>query len=270
MSTSLSIARPLPSAPSGASMPAGRIVHAYYAEAKYEFLRMLRTPAFAVPVLLLPLVIYLLFGVLISGDATARAPGLGTYLYCGFSVFAVIGPGLLGVGISLAIERDAGLLKLKRALPAPPGAYLLAKMAVAMAFAAMTTTSIAVAAYLLGRLTPSAPQVLALIGTLTLGTLPMCAMGLFIGAYSTGSAAPAFGNLVFLPMMWLSGLFIPLPKFMQPWCVIWPAFHLDQLATAVIGLKQFQYVPAGICAAVLIGVTVVFGGLALRRLARED
>lgn len=36
--------------------------------------------------------------------------------------------------------------------------------------------------------------------------------------------APAFANLVYLPGIWLSGMFFPLPKVMQPWAVIWPAF----------------------------------------------
>ena len=33
-----------------------------------------------------------------------------------------------------------------------------------------------------------------------------------------------------LPMLWLSGLFIPLPKYPESWAVIWPAFHLNQVA----------------------------------------
>ena len=45
-----------------------------------------------------------------------------------------------------------------------------------------------------------------------------------------GIGAPAFANLIFLPMLWLSGLFIPLPKFLERWAVIWPAFHLNQVA----------------------------------------
>ena len=37
---------------------------------------------------------------------------------------------------------------------------------------------------------------------------------------------------------------------------------------AVIGLMQFTFMPVTICLAVLLGVTVLFGGLALMRLMR--
>jgi ABC-2 type transport system permease protein len=91
----------------------------------------------------------------------------------------------------------------------------------------------------------------------------------FIGAYASGSASPAIANVVFLPMLWLSGLFIPLPKFLEPWAVIWPAFHLNQTALGAAGVAEFSFVAPQISAAVLIAVTVVFGGLAVRRLARK-
>jgi len=268
MNTSVTLTSLAPEAAVIAPMPASRLVYSYFVEAKYEFLKMLRTPAFSAPVLVLPVVMYLMFGLLMSRDAVAANPGLGTYLFCGYAVFGATFPGLLGIGISVALERDAGFLKLKRALPAPPGAYLLAKMLMAMLFAAITTTSLVITAALLGKLSLSVPQAAALTATLMIGTLPMCAIGLLIGSYATGSAAPAVANLVFLPMMWLSGLFFPLPAFMQKWVVVWPAFHLDQLAVAAVGLKGFRFMPPLMCLGVLAGVTVLFGGLALRRLAQ--
>jgi ABC-2 type transport system permease protein len=73
---------------------------------------------------------------------------------------------------------------------------------------------------------------------------------------------------VFLPMMWLSGLFFPLPGVLQKWVVIWPAFYLDQLALALIDLKAFRFIPVSLGIGALLGVTVLFGGLALHRLAR--
>ena len=70
-------------------------------------------------------------------------------------------------------------------------------------------------------------------------------------------------------MLWLSGLFIPLPKFLERWAVIWPAFHLNQVALGSAGVSEFSFLAPGISAAVLAGVTVIFGGLAIRRLARK-
>jgi ABC-2 type transport system permease protein len=70
-------------------------------------------------------------------------------------------------------------------------------------------------------------------------------------------------------MLWLSGLFIPLPKFLERLAVVWPAFHLNQVALGLAGIKDFSFISPLIAAAVLVGVTVVFGGLAIRRLARH-
>jgi ABC-2 type transport system permease protein len=127
---------------------------------------------------------------------------------------------------------------------------------------------IVIAGLSIGQLTLSLGQVLVLESVMILGTIPFFTMGYFIGSIASGSAAPAWGNLIFLPMMWLSGLFIPLPKFLEPWTVIWPAFHLNQVALAAAGVSNFSWFPPGMAAAVLVGVTVFFGGLGIWRVAR--
>lgn len=253
----------------GGLMPIRRVLRAYVTEIKYESLRMLRSPGFSIPFLLMPVPVYLFFGVMLAGPAVAKQPRLADYLFSGFSVFAVMGPALFGVGCVLAIERDAGLLKLKRALPAPGGAYLIAKMTMGMVFAALAMSTMLVAAVMAGTISLSASQLAIMTTVMVVGAVPFAAIGLLIGAYSSGSAAPAFANLIFLPMLWLSGLFIPLPTFLEKWTVIWPAFHLNQVALGSAGVTEFSFVPPAISAAVLIGVTVIFGGLAIRRLARR-
>jgi ABC-2 type transport system permease protein len=254
--------------PQRAPMPMSRILRAYAKEAQYESLHMLRAPAFAIPFLVLPAPIYLFFGVLLAGPAIAGRPGLGNYLFFSWSVFAVMGPALFGVGCALAIEREAGLLKLKRALPAPGGAYLLAKVLMAMVFGAVSVLTLIVAALVAGKVSLSVPQLLVMMTVMVAGALPLAAIGIFIGAHAPGSAAPALISVVFLPMLWLSGLFFPLPKFLEPWVVVWPAFHLNQVALGAAGVSEFRFMAPQISAAVLVGITVFFGGLAIRRLAR--
>jgi ABC-2 type transport system permease protein len=262
MNTSMAAIHPAP------LMPFSRLLGAYFTDAKYEALRMLRAPAFAIPFLLIPVPVYLLFGVVMAAQAAATDPHVFDFLFIGFSVMAVMGPALFGVGSTLAPERDAGLMKLKRALPAPAGSYLLAKMLMAMFFAALAMGLMIIAAKLAGKISFTNLQLLALSATLVVGALPFCAIGLLIGACFSGSAAPGLTNLIYLPMLWLGGLFIPLPAFLQKWVVIWPAFHLQQVAVAMSGIGKFQFLPPQISAAVLLGVTVLCGGLAIRRLAR--
>jgi ABC-2 type transport system permease protein len=255
------------SAPS--PMPIRRVLRAYVHEAWSESRRMLRAPAFAIPFLVLPVPIYLFFGVLLAAPAIAKNPAVANYLFAGFSVFAVMGPALFGAGCALAVERDAGLLRLKRALPAPAGAYILAKLFMGMVFAGAAVATLLVAARVGGTMSLTPAQQLVMAAIMIVGAVPFGAIGLFIGAHTSGSAAPAITNLVFLPMLYLSGLFIPLPKALESLVLIWPAFHLNQTALGAAGVSEFSFIPPAIYAGVLVGVTVVFGGLAIRRLARR-
>jgi ABC-2 type transport system permease protein len=251
-------------------LPLARVLRAYLQEAKFETLAALRTPGFALPFIAVPVAIYFLFGVLIAGGGgggSELSPGIANYLFAGFAVLAVAMPGIF-TGVTVATEREGNLLKLKRALPLPPGATIVAKVVMATGVAAIAVTLVTVAALLAEKITLSLGQVSIVWAVLIVGTIPFCAMGLLLGTFGSASAAPAWGNLVFLPMMWLSGLFIPLPDSLEKWVIVWPTFHLDQLALGLAGVEQFTFIPPAIAAAVLAGVTVVCGGLAIRRLAR--
>jgi ABC-2 type transport system permease protein len=251
-------------------LPLARVFRAYLQEAKFETLAALRTPGFALPFIAVPVAIYFLFGVVIAGGGGAGSelgPGIANYLFAGFAVLAVAMPGIF-TGVTVATEREGNLLKLKRALPLPPGATIVAKVVMATGVAGIAVTLVTVAALFAEKITLSLGQVSIVWAVLIVGTIPFCAMGLLLGTFGSASAAPAWGNLVFLPMMWLSGLFIPLPDTLEKWVIVWPTFHLDQLALGLAGVEQFTFIPPAIAAAVLAGVTVVCGGLAIRRLAR--
>jgi ABC-2 type transport system permease protein len=105
----------------------------------------------------------------------------------------------------------------------------------------------------------------ALVGVL--GVVPFCALGLFIGSLVSGTGAPAVVNLIFFPMIYLSGLFpFPMPKALQTAAMIWPAFHLNQLSLAALGLPTS--LNPWISAEVLMGFAGLCVYLAARRLMR--
>lgn len=269
MNSSIAAAAPAP------LMSFGRLLRAYLTDAKYEALRMLRAPGFAVPFLLVPTPLYLFFGVVIAGEAAAHAAhpaqnpqSVADYLFIGFSVMAVIGPALFGVGSTLAAEREAGLMRLKRALPAPAGSYLLAKMLMSMFFAALAMALMGLAGKLAGHISFTDLQLLRFSAALVVGALPFCAMGLLVGACCSAAAASGMLFLLYMPMIYLGGLFIPLPPFLQKLVVLWPSFHLHQMAVAASGIGKFQFLPPQLSLGVLLATTVLFGGLAIRRLSR--
>jgi ABC-2 type transport system permease protein len=246
-------------------MPAGRLWAAYFNEMRFEFLKSLRTPAFAVPTLFFPIMFYLLFGVLLG--SMRGNTGMAQYAFATYGVFGAMGPGLFGFGVSLAIEREQGLLLLKQALPQPPGAYLLARAAMAMLFVAIISLLLLAAAVLMAKVPLTAGQAVQLFFINVLGALPFCAIGLFVGSWVSGQASPAIVNLIFLPMAFLSGLWWPLqfmPQFLQDIAPTWPAYHLAQMALAAVGAPSKGSALGHV--AVLAGVTLFFFLLAVRRM----
>ena len=250
-----------------AHLPAHSSWPSYVQEAKCEFLRMLREPAFCGPVIGFPVLFYLLFGVLLDkGEGKAAQ-----YLLATYGAFGVIGAGLFGFGVSIAVDREKGLLRLKRALPVPPGAMLLAKMVMAMLFAAIISLVLAVIAATVAGVVLEPSQWIRLFVINVLGVLPFCAIGLFVGSVVGGNAAPALLNMLYLPMAFLSGLWLPLtmlPGIISTIAPVWPAYHLGQLALKVVGFDAGQ--PLAMHVAVLVGITALFFVLAQRRLSAAE
>jgi ABC-2 type transport system permease protein len=246
--------------------PSSLRIHAL--EAWFEFLRVLRTPAFAMPTLCFPVVFYVVFALVVPGSWGSVHKA--SYLLATYSVFGVIGPALFGFGVGLALERQQGLLELKRVSPMPTSAYFLAKIVMSLAFGLAVVILLSAAAIGFGGVQVSLLVWLRLLAVLLLGTLPFCAIGLWIGTLVKGEAAVAIVNLVYLPMALLSGLWLPLfvfPAVMQKLAVIWPSWHLGQMALGVLG--QVQDVRYGLHAGVLLATTVLFLSLAALRLRKE-
>lgn len=247
-----------------AVMPPRRVIGAYYTEAKYETIRMLRAPAFVFPTLLLPIGLYMLLGLVIFGTITDARVKIG--FFTGFATFAAIGPGMFGFGIGLSLERHQGVLRLKRALPMPPAAYLLAKMLMAFLFAGVAVATISAIAYSTGRLPGmTAWTVGEVVALYVAGSIPFCALGLLLGSIAPGTSGPAVVNVVYFPMIYLSGLFFPLPPALQTLAPIWPAYHLNRMVLTTLGTIPGQPL---VHVLVLAGITVACTAAALYRITR--
>lgn len=246
-------------------MPRGRLWAAYFREMRFEFLKMLRTPAFAVPTLFFPAMFYVLFGIILGSMQGNGVQAIVTF--ANFGVFGAMGPGLFGFGVSLAMDREYGLLKFKQAVPQPTGAYLIARACMAMLFVAVIAVMLTVLAMTLGKVPLTAGQIVKLFFIDTLGALPFCAIGMYLGSLVSGQGAPAIINFVFLPMAFLSGLFIPLqimPASLQNLAPVFPAYHLSQMALHAVNQQSTGSFAGHV--AMLAGVTLFFFLLAVRRM----
>ncbi|HEY3769672.1 MAG TPA: ABC transporter permease [Candidatus Angelobacter sp.] len=251
--------------------PAASMFRVYGTEAKYEFLKTMRQPAYVIPTLTFPLIFYVMFGIVFGGKQSLGAVSLSTYLLATYCAFGVIGASLFGFAMGVSMERGYGWLQVKRASPMPPLAYLTAKMAMAMIFSAILVAALFAVGTMFGGVHLSAGRLLGLAGTMIAGTIPFCALGLLIGCYSAPNSAPAVVNILFLPLAFCSGLWLPiqiLPKFLQHVAPFLPPYHLGQLALQQVGFAgaghPLQHVAA------LAAFTVAFLLLAQRGFKRDD
>lgn len=241
---------------------ASRRARTYALEAKYELLKSLRLPAYSLPTLAFPTLFYVMFS-LAFGGAAMGGVSAGAYMLATYGTFGVIGAALFGFGVGIAVERGQGWLLLKRASPMPVGAYFAAKVFMAMVFAALIVGSLFALGALLNGVRLPAGTWLALGGILVSGALPFCALGLAFGVWCGPNSAPAVVNLVYLPMAFGSGLWVPihaLPSFLEalaPWL---PPYHLAQLSLKTLGGDLGR--PAAYHVAALAGVTTLSLALA--------
>jgi len=210
----------------------------FFNEARFEFLKLARLPMYSVSIIMFPVMFYILFGLTMNRGQELSSVRVSAYLLATYATFGVMGASLFGFGVGLAGERGLGWLQVKRATPMPPFAYFFAKTVVCMTFSLIIVLILMTLGFLFGGVQFTLIEAAQLAGTLVLGSIPFCSLGMAIGYFAGPTSAPAIVNLIYLPLSFASGLWIPiqaLPSFLQQIAPVLPPFHLGQLALHVIG-----------------------------------
>jgi ABC-2 type transport system permease protein len=226
------------------------------AQTQAEFRRLVRVPEFTGFGLLFPLILYVFIGLQTSNADFHK------YALASLCAYAVVNIALSSFGISVANERGSRMDALMRATPVRPIAPLIGKSIAAAVFA--------LAGVILAGISMPAEQWFNLTWRLLLGMIPFICMGFAIGYLSGPSAAVAVVNLIFLPMSFASGIFIPinnLPAFIQNIAPYLPMYHLGHIAWNAVGVP---YDDLGKSVLWLVGYAVVFLALTLWAVRRED
>jgi len=227
------------------TLPADRpsVLGIFLREVRYEFVRALRTKAYSLSVIGFPVVFYLFFGILMNRNQDFHGMSVSTNMLAGYAVFGAIGASLFGIGVGLAGDLSAGWLELKRASPMPPLAYLLAKCCTAMAFATIIVTLLTVMGIAFGGVHITPLEYVRMVALIIVGCIPFASLGLLVALLAPFNSAPGIANMIYLPMSFLGGLWMPievLPKFLQKLAPVFPTYHLKQLMLGV-----FKYPGAG-------------------------
>jgi ABC-2 type transport system permease protein len=158
-------------------------------------------------------------------------------------------PGIAGMGVlattftslafNITVLRDDGVLKRWRGTPMPAGSYMAGLLASAALNAfAQVLLVVAIGNIAYGVDWPQEPMLLVLFTAL--GVVCFAALGIaFSHAIPNEDAAPAYTNAVFLPTIFISGVFYSsddLPEALKAIAEALPLKHLiDGLSEAIVG-----------------------------------
>lgn len=257
--------------PSAQANSPSRNLRIFLTEARYEFLRLLRTRAFSLSVIGFPVVFYLFFGLIMNRGEHIGSLSVAKYMLAGYAVFGTVGAALFGIGVGLSSEIAAGWMDLKRASPMPPIAYLLAKCCSAAAFGVIIVTLLTLLGISMAHVSITFPEFARMLALTVAGTVPFACLGMAIALLVPFNAAPGITNMIYLPISFLGGLWMPvmfLPKFLQHFASLLPTYHLEQLV-----LHSFGYPSAGTTLSHwlgLLGFTLILLGIAAIAFRRSE
>jgi ABC-2 type transport system permease protein len=203
---------------------------------QFRFERKLfwRNPSAAFFNFLLPLLLLVLTASAFSADA-----GELEVIIPGIAGMGVLATTFTALAFNLTVLRDEGVLKRWRGTPMPAGAYLAGLIGSAALNALLQVTLVV----LIGNLVygvdwPRDP--LLLVGFTGLGVVCFASLGVaFSHAIPNEDAAPAYTNAIFLPLIFISGVFYSadeLPGALRAIAEALPLKHLiDGLSQAIVG-----------------------------------
>jgi ABC-2 type transport system permease protein len=249
-------------------------------QARTDLRIIARSTQFLVGAVAIPPVLFAMFGLPVVGNELPGGTPVVTLLMGSFAAYGVVSLALFTFGELVAEDRRRGWMRTLAATPLGPGVTLVGKLAIALACAAVVVGSVGLMAATAGGVRLPAARWLAYAGTGLGGVLLLAGFGASVALLVRPKAAVATTNLLFLPLAFLSGFFVPradLPPVLAdlaPWL---PTHHLGQLlwravapvddVTAFTGAPPQ---PLWLHVAVVVGTGLALAGLcavALRRAA---
>jgi ABC-2 type transport system permease protein len=186
-----------------------------------------RNPARAFFTFAFPLMFLVIFTALLGHGTVHLGPlavKSSTYYVAAMAAYAVITSCFNNISIGLVFQRQSGLLKRIAGTPLPRASFLGGQVLHALLIAVLLvaiTAAFGRAAY--GADLPGGATLLDFLVMLLVGAASFCALGLAVtGLVPDADAAPAVINVAILPLLFLSGIFIPLGNDTPSW-ISWVA-----------------------------------------------
>ena len=187
----------------------------------------------------LPVIFFLIFASVYGDTRIKKEGGIrgASFLEAGMIGYGVAATCFAGLGITLVIRRESGILKRIRATPLPASAYMLAVLTSTFVVFLIEAGLIIAT----GRLLFSVPvpgRLLSLIAVLLIGALCFAALGVGIAGFvRSAEGSSAVINAVYLPMAIISGTFFTpnsYPQFLRVIAEVTPLTHYTRLTRDVM------------------------------------
>jgi ABC-2 type transport system permease protein len=226
-------------------------------EVRTEQLLFWRSREAAIFTFFLPVIFFLVLASVYGDKRIKGEHGIrgAAFLEAGMIGYGVAATCFAGLGITLVIRRENGILKRIRATPLPAPTYLIAVL-VSTFLVFLIEAGLIIAA---GRLFFSVrvpERLLSLIVVLAIGALCFAAMGVGVTALvRSAEGSSAVINAIYLPMAIIAGTFFSpasYPHFLRVIAEVLPLTHYTQLTRDVMVRGQHLWSDAGAIAVVAV------------------
>lgn len=198
-----------------------------FSQVRYINKAFWRNPASAVFTVAFPLLFLVIFTSLLGKGVVhlgAMSVKQSTYYVAAMASFGVITACFNNIATAITFGRDAGILKRTSGTPLPSGSFLVSRVLHALLVAVLlvaVTAAFGWAAY--GADIPTGMALLHFLVMLVVGAATFSALGLAITAViPNADASGPVVNATILPLLFLSGIFIPFGNDTPSW-ILWVA-----------------------------------------------
>ncbi|WP_349368685.1 ABC transporter permease [Salinarimonas sp.] len=214
------------------------MISQFWAECLLTLRVLFRQPGFWVPTILFPAMLYTFFGAQ-SGGTQWAANAMAS-----FCVYAVVGVGFFQFGVSIAQDRESPFEAWQRSLPRSLTAQWSARIVAAVMITALAVALVVAMALVLNaiRLDATAWARLALVCLVSV--VPATLLGIALGTVASARAAVPLANLVYLPLAYLGGLWVPpmvMPSAIAAVSEWTPTRAMGELSWAAVSGDPFEW-----------------------------
>jgi ABC-2 type transport system permease protein len=207
----------------------GLVLH----QARYDLIAFLRNVQAVFFTLILPLLFLIIF-VGVFGNHSITVSGVhvkaSTYYVPGLSALGVIAASFVNLVISITAQREAGVLKRRRATPVPAWVLIAGRTLTALTVSLVVLTILLAFGRVVYGVTLRTSALPGVAFTAVVGSITFCVLGYALSTFIRNEdAAQPMTQAIMLPLYFISGVFVVgkvIPSWLHHVAEVFPVEHL--------------------------------------------